>query len=60
MPIYEYNCKKCGHVFDMFRGIHSDDDQIECPKCGAKHSERLYSLFSNINGYNCTPHFSSG
>jgi putative FmdB family regulatory protein len=60
MPIYEYNCKKCGHTFDMFRGINSDDRQVECPKCGEKHIKRKFSPFSNINGFNCIPRFNSG
>ena len=63
MPIYEYSCKKCGYAFETFRGIHSNQEQVECPKCGEKHSERIYSIYNNINSINndsCAPHFSGG
>ncbi len=33
MPIYEYVCKKCGHLFDVLQKI-SDDPLNYCPECG--------------------------
>ena len=60
MPLYEYNCKQCGHVFERVRGIDSDDNQVECPKCEQKNPKRVYSLFSSPNNYNCIPRFNSG
>ena len=32
MPVYEYECNKCSHRFEMRQGFH-DDPQAECPKC---------------------------
>lgn len=60
MPIYEYECEKCGHDFEMVREINSADEQVECPKCGKKHSKRIYSIFNNMRNYNCFPRFSGG
>ncbi len=41
MPIYEYSCSKCSHVFEEWqRGFM--DREIECPECGAA-SKRLIS-----------------
>jgi putative FmdB family regulatory protein len=60
MPLYEYNCKQCNRVFERVRGIDSDDNQVECPKCKKKNPKRVYSLFSSPNSYNCIPRFSSG
>jgi len=35
MPIYEYQCVKCEHVFDAIQNI-SDAPLTECPECGDK------------------------
>ncbi len=33
MPIYEYQCKKCGHRFEKIRKF-SDPHIKKCPECG--------------------------
>ena len=33
MPTYEYECKSCGHNFDVFQNI-KDDPIKTCPECG--------------------------
>ena len=33
MPTYEYECKKCGHVFEEFQNINSDALE-DCSKEG--------------------------
>ncbi|MDR0722565.1 MAG: zinc ribbon domain-containing protein [Treponema sp.] len=33
MPTYEYECKSCGHTFDVFQGM-SDAPLTSCPQCG--------------------------
>lgn len=35
MPTYSYECKKCGHEFDIIQRI-SDDALTDCPECKAK------------------------
>lgn len=35
MPTYDYECKKCGHVFEVFQSIHADPLK-KCPKCKGK------------------------
>lgn len=43
MPIYEYQCKKCGHRFERMQKM-SDPHPANCPDCGAKKSvEQLLS-----------------
>ena len=32
MPTYEYECRKCGHRFELFHGI-KDDSPKRCPRC---------------------------
>ena len=33
MPLYEYKCKKCGHVFEKIQKF-SDKPIKKCPECG--------------------------
>ncbi len=35
MPTYEYECKKCGHVFEEFQRITAEP-LTKCPKCSGK------------------------
>ena len=46
MPIYEYECHKCGEKFEQFRSLRQSDSEVECPKCGAKHPIRVFSTFA--------------
>ncbi len=43
MPIYEYECRDCGHRFD--RRQHFDDPPIEiCPVCQGKSQRVIHSV----------------
>jgi putative FmdB family regulatory protein len=33
MPTYEYECKSCGHGFEVFQSM-SDQPVKDCPACG--------------------------
>ena len=62
MPIYEYQCTSCDSTFEklVFKG---DDENIECPDCGAKNTKRLLSATSFMGGSgfgDCSPKASSG
>jgi putative FmdB family regulatory protein len=35
MPTYEYECKKCNHVFECFQSI-KDEPISACPECGGE------------------------
>ena len=42
MPLYDYECKGCGHAFEaLVRG----DIKPECPKCHSQELERQLSTF---------------
>jgi len=41
MPIYEYECQSCGHVFEVITGF-SRNGTRKCEKCGAS-AKRLIS-----------------
>ena len=57
MPIYEYQCTRCGEKFESLRNINSDDSELKCPKCGAEHPQRVISMFttSGSSGGTCAP-----
>ncbi len=42
MPIYEYQCDKCGHHLEALQKI-SDKPLRECPECGKHSLKRLVS-----------------
>ena len=44
MPLYEYECRHCGHQFE-YLVLHSSP-AAECPACSAKDLEQLISMFS--------------
>jgi putative FmdB family regulatory protein len=42
MPIYEYQCEKCGHHLEALQKL-SDKPLRECPECGRHRLKRLMS-----------------
>jgi putative FmdB family regulatory protein len=42
MPIYEYACESCGHVFDVLQKMNADLLQ-DCPECGKPELKKLLS-----------------
>ncbi len=50
MPIYEYECKKCGHQFEMLVGFNEKEKDLACPECSTKNPEKLFSAFASFGG----------
>lgn len=42
MPIYEYQCEKCGHQLEAIQKM-SDEPLTECPACGELALKKLIS-----------------
>lgn len=42
MPIYEYECKSCGHRQEAMQKM-SDDALVDCPECGKPELKKLIS-----------------
>lgn len=40
MPTYDYKCRKCGSVFELFQKM-SDPAVAACPTCGARAERQL-------------------
>lgn len=45
MPIYEYQCRKCGHVAEFLETSSSRKRHV-CEKCGSKSMKKVFSVFS--------------
>jgi len=45
MPIYEYQCTKCGESFEVRQAMGEDGSKLTCPKCKAENPKRLVSCF---------------
>lgn len=51
MPIYEYVCKDCGHVFELIRPMSEADKAGPCVACGSlQTSRRLSRFFAESSG----------
>ena len=46
MPLYEYQCQRCGTTFEELVSLAERDNGRECPKCHSKRARRLVSLFA--------------
>lgn len=42
MPIFDYQCKKCGHTFDALQKL-GEAALTKCPECGKNSLEKLVS-----------------
>ena len=45
MPIFEYQCKRCGHVTSFLEKAESERGHV-CEECGSKATEKLLSTFA--------------
>ncbi|MGA9115335.1 MAG: zinc ribbon domain-containing protein [Bacteroidota bacterium] len=43
MPTYDYQCRKCGTVYDVFHKVREVAEDVLCPSCGAREHVRLLS-----------------
>jgi len=61
MPTYEYECRKCGHVFERFQSM-TDEPVKRCPLCRCK-VQRVFGPGSGIifkgSGFYATDYRSS-
>jgi putative FmdB family regulatory protein len=47
MPIYEYECRECGHRFEAIVRV---TDSPNCPSCDGTALDRLISMFAVDSG----------
>lgn len=46
MPIYEFKCNSCQHVYDELVPMNTEGDLPKCPKCSQVGARRLISAFA--------------
>ena len=46
MPIFEYKCKKCNSKFEVLHKSSLNQEEVSCPNCQSKESQKLLSSFS--------------
>ena len=49
MPIYEYQCSKCGRAFEELVFSSSEVKDVRCPGCNSKKVSKLMSSFASGN-----------
>lgn len=47
MPIFEYQCQGCGHVFEKVQVRRQEAHLPSCPVCQTPHPRQLISRFSS-------------
>lgn len=45
MPMYDYQCPKCGAAFEELRPL-AERDTAPCPECGATAQKQISSFFT--------------
>jgi putative FmdB family regulatory protein len=50
MPIYEYQCEKCGHCFERLMFAGDGETDLNCPACGRLEVRKLVSCASTLSG----------
>ncbi len=50
MPIYEYECRVCGHCFERLVFAGENDQNLQCPACGTPQVRKLVSCASTLSG----------
>jgi putative FmdB family regulatory protein len=50
MPIFEYQCQTCWHVFEVITLRVGRGKTVRCPKCGSSEVDRLLSSFAGRVG----------
>jgi putative FmdB family regulatory protein len=45
MPIYEYQCAKCGERFEIVSSLSERDEKAVCPACGGREVSQVFGGF---------------
>ena len=53
MPIYEYQCKKCGHISEFLEKMGDKKEHV-CEKCGSRDVQKIYSTFATKSDHTTT------
>ncbi|MCX6057870.1 MAG: zinc ribbon domain-containing protein [Chloroflexi bacterium] len=48
MPLYDYQCKECGEVFELMVRFSESNQTHVCPKCESKNTQRKLSVVASF------------
>ena len=48
MPLYEYQCDRCGELFELLRPAARSDEAAGCPQCQQLGARRVPSAFATV------------
>jgi putative FmdB family regulatory protein len=47
LPLYEFNCRKCGHGFEELLTVSQvEQGDVKCPACSSRRVEKGFSSFA--------------
>ncbi len=50
MPLYEYQCRDCGHRFEILQRLGEGAEGLACPSCGERRLDKQFSTFASGAG----------
>jgi putative FmdB family regulatory protein len=50
MPIFEFHCLSCDHVFELLSLCRDDAVEMKCPECQSMEIEKVLSRVSYVMG----------
>lgn len=50
MPMFQYECEECAHLFERYVSQRKGEERIACPKCNKKRTKKIISAFCSISG----------
>jgi putative FmdB family regulatory protein len=50
MPLFEYECRTCGAVFEKLQKATEAAEETPCPRCGKTETKRRISSFACGSG----------
>ncbi|MDF1500182.1 MAG: zinc ribbon domain-containing protein [Anaerolineales bacterium] len=51
MPIYEFVCEECNHLFEELLMSAGAIDEVQCPDCGSPSIRKKLSLIASSNKF---------
>jgi putative FmdB family regulatory protein len=49
MPLYEYQCRDCGHRFEVLQRMGEGSERVSCPECGQSQVDKQFSTFASAS-----------
>ena len=46
MPVYEFQCAKCGEHFEIVSSLSERDEKAVCPSCGGRKVSQVFGGFT--------------